>query len=138
MSSYLKLLILVPALLCYACTSTSPTMEKTDIIQSQNDNRLYQTFTLDNDLKVLIISDPETKKAAASLDVFVGSASDPEDRAGLAHFLEHMLFLGTEKYPDPNEYQSFISQHGGSRNAFTAREHTNYFFYIENSSLEPT
>ena len=107
------------------------------IIQSQNDNRQYQAFTLDNDLKVLIISDPETKKAAASLDVFVGSASDPDDRAGLAHFLEHMLFLGTEKYPDPDEYQAFSAQHGGSRNAFTAKEHTNYFFDIENASLEP-
>ena len=128
MSSYLKLLILLTYLLSSACTSTSPTMETTTIIQSQNDNRHYQAFTLDNKLKVLIISDPETKKAAASLDVFVGSSSDPEDRAGLAHFLEHMLFLGTEKYPDPDEYQTFIAQHGGSRNAFTAREHTNYFF----------
>ncbi len=137
MISYSKLLILVPAILCYACTSTTPIMEKTDIIQSQNDSRQYQSFTLDNGLKVLIISDPETKKAAASLDVFVGSASDPEDRAGLAHFLEHMLFLGTEKYPDADEYQTFIAQHGGSRNAFTAREHTNYFFDIENASLEP-
>lgn len=140
MQTSLKLLILLPALVTSACTSTFPFMEpmKTpEIIQSQNDNRQYQAFTLDNDLKVLIISDPDTKKAAASLDVFVGSASDPEDRAGLAHFLEHMLFLGTEKYPDPDEYQTFISQHGGSRNAFTAKEHTNYFFDIENASLEP-
>ncbi|NOQ14806.1 MAG: peptidase M16 [Methyloprofundus sp.] len=137
MSLYLKSFIILPALLITACTSNPPTMEKTSIIQSQNDNRHYQTFTLDNDLKVLIISDPETKKAAASLDVFVGSSSDPEDRAGLAHFLEHMLFLGTDKYPDPDEYQIFSAQHGGSRNAFTAKEHTNYFFDIENSSLEP-
>jgi secreted Zn-dependent insulinase-like peptidase len=48
-----------------------------------------------------------------------------------------MLFLGTEKYPDADEYQTFIAQHGGSRNAFTAKEHTNYFFDIENASLEP-
>lgn len=137
MSLYLKPFIILPALLITACTSNPPTMEKPSIIQSQNDNRHYQAFTLDNDLKVLIISDPETKKAAASLDVFVGSSSDPEDRAGLAHFLEHMLFLGTEKYPDPDEYQAFSAQHGGSRNAFTAKEHTNYFFDIENDSLEP-
>jgi secreted Zn-dependent insulinase-like peptidase len=48
-----------------------------------------------------------------------------------------MLFLGTEKYPDPNDYLNFIAQHGGSRNAYTAKEHTNYFFDIENKSLEP-
>ena len=140
MQPSLKLLILLPALVSTACTSTSPSMDslkKTDIIQSQNDNRQYQAFTLENDLKVLIISDPDTKKAAASLDVFIGSTSNPEDRDGLAHFLEHMLFLGTEKYPDPDEYQAFIAQHGGSRNAYTANEHTNYFFEIENASLEP-
>lgn len=137
MTSYFKSLILLSTLLGSACTSLSPTMESTNIIQSQNDTRQYEAFTLDNGLKVLIISDPETKKAAASLDVFVGSASDPEDRAGLAHFLEHMLFLGTKKYPDPDEYQTFIAQHGGSRNAYTAKEHTNYFFDIENGFLEP-
>ena len=136
MHSYLKPLIILPALFINACTSL-PIMQKTEIIQSQNDHRLYQAFTLDNGLKALIISDPEAKKAAASLDVFVGSASDPEDRAGLAHFLEHMLFLGTKKYPDPDEYQTYIAQHGGSRNAYTAKEHTNYFFDIENASLEP-
>ena len=134
----LKLFTLVPVLLMSACTSLSPNMpQQTDIIQSQNDDRQYQAFTLDNQLKVLIISDPDAQKAAASLDVFIGSASDPDDRAGLAHFLEHMLFLGTEKYPDPDEYQTFSAQHGGSRNAFTAKEHTNYFFDIENASLEP-
>ncbi|NOQ63810.1 MAG: peptidase M16 [Methyloprofundus sp.] len=143
MSQYLKPLILFPLLLSSACTTLPPTMEtstnmQTDtVVQSQNDKRHYQAFTLDNDLKVLIISDPETKKAAAALDVFVGSASDPDDRAGLAHFLEHMLFLGTEKYPDPDEYQTFSAQHGGSRNAYTAKEHTNYFFDVENASLEP-
>jgi secreted Zn-dependent insulinase-like peptidase len=112
-------------------------MTTTNIIQSENDTRAYEAFTLENQLEVLIISDPDEDKAAASLDVFVGSASDPENRAGLAHFLEHMLFLGTEKYPDPNDYLNFIAQHGGSRNAYTAKEHTNYFFDIENKSLEP-
>jgi secreted Zn-dependent insulinase-like peptidase len=112
-------------------------MTQPNIIQSKNDTRLYAAFTLENQLEVLIISDPDQDKAAASLDVFVGSASDPENRAGLAHFLEHMLFLGTKKYPDPHDYVNFIAQHGGSRNAYTAQEHTNYFFDIENKSLEP-
>ncbi len=146
MHASLKLSLIIPSLLISAC-STQPSapieinqtiqMPSSSLIQSQNDNREYENFTLDNQLNVLIISDPDTDKAAASLDVFVGSASDPKDRAGLAHFLEHMLFLGTEKYPDPDEYQAFISQHGGSRNAYTAKEHTNYFFDIENSALEP-
>lgn len=107
-----------------------------DIAKSPNDQREYRSITLENDLTVLLISDPETDKAAASMDVNVGSSDDPEAFLGLAHFLEHMLFLGTEKYPNSNEYQKFISDHGGSHNAFTALENTNYFFDITADSYE--
>jgi len=108
-----------------------------EVQKSPNDTRLYRTLTLDNALKVLIISDPATDKAAASMDVEVGSSANPRDRAGLAHFLEHMLFLGTKKYPTAGEYQAFIQANGGSHNAFTAQENTNYFFDVKAPSLEP-
>ncbi len=104
-------------------------------IKSQNDEKQYSYLQLDNSLQVLLISDSKADHGAASLDVNVGSLQDPKSRAGLAHFLEHMLFLGTETYPVAGEYQSFISQHGGSHNAFTASEHTNYFFEIDDSQL---
>jgi len=106
-----------------------------EIITSPNDNRLYKNITLSNQLQVLLISDPNTDRAAASLDIDVGSASNPKDRQGLAHFLEHMLFLGTKKYPDANEYADFISANGGSHNAFTARDNTNYFFDVKPDAL---
>jgi insulysin len=105
--------------------------------QSPDDARRYQYFTLDNQLKVLLISDADAEKAAASLDVHVGSRYDPATRQGLAHFLEHMLFLGTKKYPDADGYQKFISENGGSHNAYTSFEHTNYYFDIDNASLAP-
>jgi secreted Zn-dependent insulinase-like peptidase len=108
-----------------------------NVIKSQNDQRQYETFLLSNRLKVLVISDPDTDKAAAAMDVFVGSSRDPKDRQGLAHFLEHMLFLGTKKYPTPGEYQDFVSTRGGNHNAYTAFEHTNYFFDIDKDYLEP-
>ena len=107
-----------------------------DIIKSPNDSRDYGYLTLSNGLDVLLISDPDTDKAAAALDVSVGSSDDPEAYQGLAHFLEHMLFLGTKEYPDPDEYQKFISDHGGNHNAFTSLEHTNYFFDINANFLE--
>ncbi|MFQ5938235.1 MAG: insulinase family protein, partial [Acidiferrobacterales bacterium] len=107
------------------------------VVKSPNDKRDYESFVLPNQLKVVIISDPSTDKAAAALDVFVGSGSNPERWPGLAHFLEHMLFLGTKKYPQANEYQAFISQHGGRHNAYTAYEHTNYFFDVDKDYLEP-
>ena len=102
---------------------------------SPHDSRDYRVLTLENGLDVLLVSDPEADKAAASMNVDVGSAQDPEDLAGLAHFLEHMLFLGTEAYPEPDAYQGYISRHAGSHNAFTAPQDTNYFFDIEPDAL---
>ncbi|KRW82825.1 peptidase M16 [Marinobacter sp. P4B1] len=106
-------------------------------VKSPNDPNEYRYLELDNGLRVVLASDPAADKAAASMNVAVGSGNDPEDREGLAHFLEHMLFLGTEKYPDPGEYQQFIRSHGGSHNAFTAFADTNYFFDVEGEFLEP-
>ena len=83
----------------------------------------------------MVVSDPDAKKAAVSLNVGTGSVDDPEDRQGLAHFLEHMLFLGTEKFPVAGEYQSYISGHGGAHNAYTSFEDTNYFFDINAAYL---
>lgn len=107
------------------------------VIKPLSDQREYRYIRLENGLKVLLISDAAADKAAASLDVNVGSRQDPEDYQGLAHFLEHMLFLGTEKYPEAGAYQAFITAHGGSHNAFTSFEDTNYFFDISADSLEP-
>jgi secreted Zn-dependent insulinase-like peptidase len=109
----------------------------TTVITSDHDQRSYRYVELPNHLRVLLISDPNTDKAAAALDVGVGSREDPADRQGLAHFLEHMLFLGTDRYPQADAYQQFISAHGGHHNAFTAFEHTNYFFDISSENLEP-
>ncbi len=107
------------------------------IVKSENDKRRYRYLILDNQLRVLLISDSQTEKAAAALDVQIGANQNPRDRTGLAHFLEHMLFLGTEKYPQAGEYQEFISQHGGRFNAYTAAENTNYFFEIDKDQLAP-
>ena len=106
-------------------------------VQGEIDKRTYRNLVLANGMKVLLISDPQTDKAAAALDVASGSGDDPQQFQGLAHFLEHMLFLGTQKYPKPGEYQSFISDNGGSHNAFTSLEHTNYFFDIDPHQLKP-
>lgn len=127
------LLSLLFALLLASCASTLPPAGQP--VKSPNDDYQYRLLTLDNQMEVLLISDPDTPKAAASLDVLVGSGDNPPGRAGLAHFLEHMLFLGTDKYPDAAEYERFITEHGGSHNAYTSFENTNYFFDINTASL---
>jgi insulysin len=127
------LLYLFVALLLTSCATLSPTAEQP--VKSPNDDYQYRLLTLDNKMEVLLISDPNTPKAAASLDVLVGSGDNPPSRAGLAHFLEHMLFLGTDKYPNAAEYERFITEHGGSHNAYTSFENTNYFFDINAPDL---
>lgn len=109
--------------------------QQNPIAVPDTDDRLYRHLELDNGLSVVLVSDADADKAAASLDVRVGSRQDPEEWEGLAHFLEHMLFLGTEQFPEPGEYQAFIAANGGSHNAYTAFEHTNYFFDIEPPQL---
>ena len=98
--------------------------------------RQYRRFLLPNQMKVMLISDPTLQRGAASLTVAVGSMSDPSGRSGLAHFLEHMLFLGPEKYPDEGSYQEFVSTHDGFSNAYTANDRTNYHFEVDPDYFE--
>lgn len=91
------------------------------------DTRQFRVLTLSNQLRV---SDPRSSMAAASMDVNVGYFSDPWDLPGLAHFCEHMLFLGTEKYPDEGSFGEFLSQNSGESNAYTCSENTNYHFSL--------
>jgi len=122
--------LLFALLLVAACAA--PTIRK-----SPNDDRSYAYRVLDNGLEVVLVSDPSADKSAAALTVFRGSFDDPPGRGGLAHFLEHMLFLGTEKYPETDGYQQFIAVHGGTHNAYTAGDHTNYFFDVQPDHFEP-
>ncbi|CAH1739015.1 unnamed protein product [Aphis gossypii] len=107
-----------------------------DIEKSIGDSRIYRGLEMKNGLTALLISDPDTDKSAVSLSVAVGSLSEPKDLPGLAHFCEHMLFLGTKKYPAENEFTQFLTQNGGSYNAYTASDHTNYYYSIKTESLK--
>uniref|UniRef100_A0A3Q1BPU8 Insulin-degrading enzyme n=1 Tax=Amphiprion ocellaris TaxID=80972 RepID=A0A3Q1BPU8_AMPOC len=117
---------------------TDPAVNRvvSDIIRSPEDKRVYRGLEFTNGLKAMLISDPTTDKSSAALDVHIGSLSDPANISGLAHFCEHMLFLGTQKYPKENEYSQFLSEHAGSSNAFTSGEHTNYYFDVSHEHLQ--
>ncbi|XP_004300711.1 PREDICTED: insulin-degrading enzyme-like [Fragaria vesca subsp. vesca] len=121
------------------------------VIKSPNDKKLYRLITLENGLTALLLHDPDiypqpghtlkggafqTKKAAAAMFVGMGSFSDPPEAQGLAHFLEHMLFMGSTKFPDENEYDSYLSKHGGSSNACTREENTSYHFEVKPEFLK--
>ena len=109
---------------------------KQEIKKSPNDPRDYQVIRLSNELEVLLISDPALKNSAASISVPIGSQNNPDQQLGLAHYLEHMLFLGSERYPTINEYSKFMSQHGGYTNAYTAQDRTVYGFEVNDNALD--
>ena len=102
-----------------------------EVIVPPLDDRDYVTYTLDNGLRVLLCSDPSTTEAAVAMDVHVGATSDPWEIPGLAHFTEHMLFLGTKQYPQENSFEAFLSNNGGSSNAYTDSENTVYYFDMQ-------
>lgn len=83
---------------------------------------------LSNQLEVYLVSDPQAEESAAALAVEVGSWNDPKEFPGMAHFLEHMLFMGTKAYPDEKAFSQYISDHGGSTNAYTSLDRTVYMF----------
>ena len=114
--------IILMSLFLFSCMNKSKNVFK----QHPLDQSKSRTITLENGLKVFLLSDPKFNISAASMAVGVGSLENPENREGIAHFLEHMLFLGTEKFPDVDEYSEYLRTFGGYANAYTASDHTNY------------
>lgn len=106
------------------------------LVKSKSDNREYKFMTLNNKLRVILIRDEEADKSAACMDVSVGAGKDPKTFEGIAHFLEHMLFMGSKKYPKEDEYSTYISKNGGYDNAYTGLDNTNYHFECANKALE--
>ena len=115
--------------------SPSPRVpENTDglpsLITGKSDWRRYRPYKLSNGLTCLLVNDKESKTTAMAVCVNVGASADPRDLSGLAHFTEHMCFLGSEKFPGENEYKRFLSCHGGRSNASTSMTCTTYKFDV--------
>src|SRR5258708_24249120 len=130
----MKRLVAAAALLVAAFISAAADLPPR--VQAPTDTAPFRRFTLDNGLRVLLASDPKFNKSGASLVVNTGQIDDPRDTEGLAHFLEHMLFLGTEKYPEVTEYGNFIKSNGGFNNAHTPTAPTNFPFHDHPAALQ--
>lgn len=98
---------------------------------SDTDYRAFRALTLETGLNVLLVQDERAAKSAAAIALPVGSLDDPDAQLGLAHYLEHMLFLGSENYPGPEEYQAFINRNGGQTNAATGYTSTTYMMEVD-------
>lgn len=122
-----------------AATVAAAAIECADVVLPACEKARYRVIALPNRMRCVLISDPETEKAACAcnvsrararagrarqpgarrrinrpfparaIQVRAGSMSDPEDLPGLAHFLEHMLFYSSSKYPVEDEYSKCVA-----------------------------
>ena len=105
------------------------------IIQNKLDKRVFRGGKLKNGIKYVLIQDELLTSSYVSVSVNVGSYNNPHNYDGLAHFLEHMLFMGSKKYPDENHFYDKLTKYGGSSNAYTDDLHTVYYFNVYDDGL---
>ncbi len=131
----LVLVVIFWAPLSWAAQGWQPLAEK--INKSAHDPRQYQAIKLTNGMTVLLVSDAQAPKSLAALALPVGSLEDPNTQLGLAHYLEHMVLMGSKRYPQPENLSEFLKKHGGSHNASTASYRTAFYLEVENDALAP-
>lgn len=88
----------------------------------------HTAYRLANGANVIIVEDKECTTPAAAMSVAVGTNNDPREFPGLAHFCEHMLFMGTAKYPSEDAYSTAVNKSGGHSNAWTDLDTTTFYF----------
>ncbi len=94
-----------------------------------------ESFTLDNGLQVVVVTNRRAPIVNHMVWYKVGAADEELGKSGLAHFLEHLLFKGTET-AEPGEFSATIARNGGRENAFTSYDYTGYFQTIASDRLE--
>lgn len=100
-----------------------------------NDLRKYGYGILENKVKYVLVNDDKIDESSVCVSVKTGSVNDPIEYQGLAHFLEHMLFLGSKKYPKEDYFDSELKANGGYSNAWTDNFETVYYFSVQNNKL---
>lgn len=105
-----------------------------DVIVPRLDGRAYRLVRLPSGVVAMLVSDADADEAGAAVCVRAGFFDDT--RLGIAHFHEHMLFLGTEKYPREDEYEKYLSSNGGGSNAYTSDEETTYYLAVNADAFE--
>jgi len=101
-----------------------------------NESRTLKGSTLESGIKCINVQDDNLDRSHVMVSVNIGSISNPFEYQGLAHFLEHMLFLGSTKYPGENDFANFLNENGGDSNAYTDTFETVYYFSVFNDKLD--
>ena len=100
------------------------------------DNTKALKIRLPNGMEALLLSNEGLKETSVALSVDTGAWDDPIEHQGMAHFVEHLLFLGTKAYPEEKEYDEYMHQRGGASNAYTEVSKTVFGFSIGKEHLE--
>jgi insulysin len=106
-----------------------------NINKPKSDNREFRGGILKNKIKYILINDKFLTKSYISVSINAGSYNNPKNYDGIAHFLEHMLFMGSKKYPKENYFMNKLQEYGGSSNAYTESLTTTYFFNVFDNGL---
>jgi zinc protease len=92
------------------------------------------TFTLDNGMEAIVIEDDRAPVVVHMVWYDVGAADEPPGKSGIAHFLEHLMFKGTDEL-EPGEFSQTVARQGGTDNAFTSQDYTGYFQRVASDRL---
>ena len=98
--------------------------------------QLYEKSELPNGVRLVTSRMDHVKSASLIVYVGAGSRHESDEQAGISHFLEHMVFKGTERRPDPVQITEEVESVGGMLNAATSRENTNYWVKVPSAHLE--
>ena len=93
-----------------------------------------ETFTLDNGMRVVVVSNHRVPVVSQMVWYMVGAADEPPGKSGIAHFLEHLMFKGTKTLP-AGEFSRRVARNGGRENAFTSSDYTGYFQTVAEDRL---
>lgn len=115
-----------------------PDQSGLEILTPSLSERKTAKIRLNNGLEAYLISDPKADQSGAALAMEVGSWNDDPNYAGIAHFTEHLLFLGSEAYPDESCYERQVLDNGGIFNAYTFTDRTVYMFTVNNDAFSTT
>ena len=93
------------------------------------------SFTLDNGMQGVVIEDNRAPVVTHMVWYNVGAADEPPGKSGIAHYLEHLMFKGTDEIPE-GAFSKIIAENGGQDNAFTSVDYTGYYQSIASDRLD--
>lgn len=134
MKKYILLILIILIALAIPALNYFYTPQEKSAEEWSWDSDWYESFELANGLKVFVVPNNKIPAVSHMLWYKTGAMDEPRGKSGIAHFLEHLLFKGTDKFAD-GEFSKIVAQNGGQENAFTSQDFTAYYQNIAKDKL---